>query len=456
MTMGVEPISRNTFLRGAVGMVALAGTRMWPSARSAQGAKTSAITVDLAAKTGKTLHPFLYGYATGALLDNDVNLAADKVVESTAETLAPPLIRLDTAGGTLIQRTFANGVADPDWTHISRWVQHRGDFLRTGGRLIFGIGPSGDDTSISPATWGKYARSIALHFREVGQEITFWEVGNECDPMGAPAYSAYFNAVADAVHSVNRASLVGGPVASWWNGIDLPTFVSRSGTRLGFIDFHSYPIGHTDSAQVALGRAASFVDISSARQAVAGTVAENLPIGLLEYNMYGGELANGLWGIPAQGTITGAVYVALLLTQSFASDPAFTMGGLWDLVSDSNFGVIGNAQDKGSYRAIDQQGRYLRQAARLMPGQQVKSSKPAPGLQVMATRNGQHFSIQLVNYNLAQAQSVTLTVTGRKAGSRVDRWELSAQYPSGQDSTITSLAPVRVPPRSIVILYGQR
>ena len=128
-------------------------------------------------------------------------------------------------------------------------------------------------------------------------------------------------------------------------------------------------------------------------------------------------MTSGKWGIPAQGTFTGAVYIALLLTQSFASDPAFTMGGLWDLVSDSNFGVIGNAQDKGSYRAIDQQGRYLCQAARRMPGQQVKSSKPAPGLQVMATRNGQHFSIQMVNYNLAQAQSVTITVAGRKAAA---------------------------------------
>lgn len=454
--MGTGPISRNTFLKGAVGMAALAGTRMWPTAHLSQDARSSAVTIDVAATTGKTLHPFLYGYATGALLDNDVSLAADKVVESTAETLAAPLIRLDTAGGTLIQRTFARGVAHPDWTHISRWVRHRGDFLRSGGRLIFGLGPSGDDTSITPATWARYARSIASHFREIGQEITFWEVGNECDPMGAAAYCEYFNAVADAVHSVDATSLVGGPVASWWNGIDLPTFVSRSGKRLGFIDFHSYPVRHTDSAQVALAKAASFVDISSARRAVAGTVAENLPIGLLEYNMYGGKLASGRWGIPAQGTITGAVYVALLLTQSFTSDSGFTMGALWDLVSDSNFGVIGNAQNKGDYRTVDQQGRYLRQAARFMPGQQVTSTKPGPGLQVIATRNGRHFSIQLVNYNLAHAQSVTVTVIGRKAGSSVNRWELSARYPGGHDSTVTSLAPVHVPPRSIVILNGQR
>jgi hypothetical protein len=83
--------------------------------------------------------------------------------------------------------------------------------------------------------------------------------------------------------------------------------------------------------QTAYERAITFAGVANARKAVAGTVAANLPIGLLEYNMGGARQPNGTYGLAAQGTLKGAVYAALLLTQAFASDLNFTMGGLWDL-----------------------------------------------------------------------------------------------------------------------------
>jgi hypothetical protein len=460
------PVSRKTFLRGMAGAAAagIPGVRamVFPdrnanstlSARQ-HGSPGSSVTVDMQRPSGKTVHPFLYGYATGALLYDDFLLAGNAAVESSAETLAPALIRFNTAASTIIQTVFANGISRPDWTPFSSWVRHHTDFLAHGGRLVFGIGPGADDTSLSPATWAQYAAATALHFREIGQEIRYWEAGNECDPMGAAVYSQYFNAIADALHSVNPAYLVGGPVASSWNGIDLPTFITYSGTRLGFIDFHSYPVSAADSTQTAYEKAVTFADVMSARQAIQGTAAASLPIGLLEYNMNGGQQPDGLYGLPAQGTITGAVYAALLLTQAFASDPGFTMGGLWDLAGDSNYGVIGNAQDESSYSAIDEQGWYLRQASRLMPGQQVLATTAVPDLQVLATRNGRRFSAQFVNYNLSEAQSVSVTVNGRLSRSPLLRWELSAQYPNGQFSTTASPAGVTLPAQSIVILSGQ-
>lgn len=42
----------------------------------------------------------------------------------------------------------------------------------------------------------------------------------------------------------------------------------------------------------------------------------------------------GLAARPLKGTIAGAVYVALLLTQAFASDTSFAMGGLRDLAAE--------------------------------------------------------------------------------------------------------------------------
>ena len=461
------PVTRKTLLKGMVGVAATAGiSGLWSGspAREANLARSEyaydgqgpSVRVDLTSATGKTVQPYLYGYATGALLVNDCQLADNGVAESSAETLGPSLIRFNTSAGTIIKTVFANGVGKPDWNPFAPWVQRRGDFLKRGGRLIFGIGPSGGDTSIPPAIWADYARATAMHFREIGQEITYWEVGNECDPMGPKVYSQYFNAIADALHSVNHAYLVGGPVASWWNGIDLPAFVSQSGSRLGFIDFHSYPVSGEDNMQTAYERAAAFPDVMQARKAVAGTAAARLPIGLLEYNMNGDEQQDGAYGLPAQAKITGAVYISLLLTRAFSSAPGFTMAGLWDLVADSNYGVIGNVQDKYNYHAIDEQGWYLRQAARRLPGQQVLARTTVPELQVLATRSGRGFSIQLVNYNLSEERSVAIAVTGRKPDSQVGRWELSARNPSGRSSTLTSLTRVSLPPQSIVIVSGQR
>ncbi len=455
-------LSRQALLKSAAGVIVVTGTRQLLGVRSsADGANSSGgqparVNVDLSRSSGKKVQPYLYGYATGALLDDDFQLAADSAAERSARKLSPALIRVNSPVTSIIQSVFANGVAAPDWTPVATWIQHRADFLGTNGRLIFGIGPSGRDTTISPATWAEYAGATARHFREIGQEITYWEVGNECDAMGAKAYCDYFNAIADALHSVNRSYLVGGPVSSWWNGIDLPTFVRRSGTRIGFIDFHSYPVNDIDSTQTAYQKAATFADVRSARLALAGTVAARLPIGLLEYNLNGDEQPNGTWGLPAQGTVVGAVYVALLLTQAFASDARCTMGALWDLIADSNYGVIGNIHDQGRYRAIDPQGWYLSQASRLMPGQQVPASTNAANLQVLATRNGRHFAIQLVNYNLRAGRSVTVSVAGKPPGHQVARWELSARYPAGYTSTLASLGRLRLPPQSVTIVTGQR
>ncbi|MGD0703496.1 MAG: hypothetical protein ABSA02_26890 [Trebonia sp.] len=462
------PLTRKTFLKGVAGVAVATGIGrpriLGSSVRKANPAGRtgpnsvlgSRVTTDLGHPTGKAVQPHLYGYATGDLADRDFLVAANEVAEGSAKTLAPPLIRFNTSESTIIQTVFAKGAAQPDWTHFSRWVKYHADFLVNGGRLVFGIGPNDGDTFLPPATWAAYAKATALHFRAIGQEITYWEVGNENDIMGVTVYSQYFNAIADALHAVNPAYVIGGPVASYWNGIDLRPFVGHSGTRLGFIDFHSYLVQNADSTQTAFARANSFYDVINARNALAGTVAAKLPIGLLEYNMNGFPQPNGTYGEPAQGTITGAVYVALLLTRAFDSDPRFTMGGLWDLMTDSYYGAIGNAAQNLSYHRIDEQGWYLRQAARLMPGQQVGSTTTGSDLQALVTVSDLRFSLQLVNFSVDQEQSVATTVIGRQPGSPVERWELSARYPAGHISTTTSLAQVPLPAQSIVILNGQR
>jgi hypothetical protein len=190
------PVSRQTFIRGVTGGAAAAiSSGLWAGQSPAAGAspersvgsrgRRASVAVDLTHVTGKVVEPYLYGYATGGLLYNDFQLAANGFAERSAEKLSPALIRFNTSVTTLIQSVFAHGVSRPDWAPFANWVQHSADFLRKGGRLVFGIGPSGDDTSIPPATWAEYAKATAQHFREIGQEITYWEAGSQCDPMGA-------------------------------------------------------------------------------------------------------------------------------------------------------------------------------------------------------------------------------------------------------------------------------
>jgi hypothetical protein len=127
----VKPVllSRQTFLKGVAGAVAAAGIgSQWAEiparaenlARPANRLRSqpSSVTVNLSAATGQTIQPDLYGYATGALLNSNFQLAANKAVEKSAETLAPTLIRLNIPASTLIQTVFANGVSHPDWSPL--------------------------------------------------------------------------------------------------------------------------------------------------------------------------------------------------------------------------------------------------------------------------------------------------------------------------------------------------
>jgi hypothetical protein len=461
---------RSLIVKGALGLAA--ATQAWTPGEAQEASPNPNATVDLLAPQGKKLARQLYGYSTGALFSNDFALAADPAVKNSARILEPPVLRFNTpssgvnASQTLTQAVFANGVKHPDWRPLDAWVRNQRAFLGYDGILVFGIGPGGGDTSLSPTVWASYADAIARYFRSIGQEIMYWEVGNECDPMGAQVYSTYFNAIADALHAVDSRYLVGGPVGSWFNGIDLAEFVKHSASSgIGFIDFHSYPVNTSDSLETAYSKAATFGDVGSARQSLAGTPAANLPIALLEYNMNGEQQPDGSYGLPIQGTVKGAVYVALLLTQGFMSDENFVLGGLWDLVSDSNYGAIGNSAQNENDRAIDPQGLYLREAARLLPGDQVAASTTLPNLQILATRDEVGLSIQLVNYDTVNSQSVTIEIQDRSRSEMADpwlrnsilrRWELSAAYPFGQVSYVGSLRDVEVPSQGIVILTAGR
>jgi hypothetical protein len=106
-----ERVSRKTFLRGVAGVAAGVGTRglrtTGSPTRQANAARPArphagqraSVTVDLSSTTGKTIQPYLYGYATGALMDNNFQLAATEPSRDQPGNWHPPKARLMAAIG---------------------------------------------------------------------------------------------------------------------------------------------------------------------------------------------------------------------------------------------------------------------------------------------------------------------------------------------------------------------
>lgn len=413
---------------------------------------TGDVTVNFANQTGSTVSKYLYGFSTGPLQDGDGGsfaIAANPAFIASAAKLRPTLIRFNITAS--IVQSFNNGntsVMNSFWDNYQKFCDPQV-------RLVMGV-PGGNDTSISPQTCAQWAANFAKMMKGQGHEIMYWEVGNELDGLGPNAYASYFNPIADALHAVNPDYLVGGPVASWWNGIDLGTFASLSGSRCGFINFHSYSAnpGTVPSYASAMGGSA----VLAARNQVNNTALAHLPIGMLEYNMINVPDSSSAGATQAQ--IYGAVWTALLLmacvTQETAAHSGDLMCALWDIVNDSNYGVIGNQFNGGSgnYTTITPQGWYLGYAGQHMAGSMVAAVTTKSNLQVMATVNGGHFAVQLINYSTSTSQTLNIATSGLALPASITRWELSAANPNTTISTLANLTGVVVPAQSIVIVSG--
>ena len=95
------PVTRQAFLAGIAGVAAGVGMPgLWTMGRTARETITprGGVTVNLSHATGKTVQAHLYGYATGALLDDDSLLAANKAVTYQI-TMRPNIILVSFSWG---------------------------------------------------------------------------------------------------------------------------------------------------------------------------------------------------------------------------------------------------------------------------------------------------------------------------------------------------------------------
>lgn len=417
------------------------------------------VTVNLTAPTGKTVPNTLFGFCGGGLVygnnrNNDFDVVFDAKFQASAGQIKPQLIRLNTQQTQpMLQHIFANGVNNPDWGWLDNWIKnHAGFFNDKTGRLVFGIGPSFSDTSISPSTWASWAVAVANHLKAAGQECFWWEIGNEPDGtggIGGPTYATYFNAIADALHSVNPNYKCGGPVLSYWGsgGYD-QSFLQSCASRIGYVVWHAYGFAGnaTPSSSQVYQQALNYGNISSVRNEVNGYGLTKIPFAINEYN-------NLLDGGNNSG-FDSAMFSCLFVTGAFKSDPMFTMSAVWDLVGpNGGFSCIGNSF-MGDNSTIDPQGWYLGLAGQLMPGSEVTATSTLGNLQLLASKTATAWALQVANYDTSGAsQTLNVGLTGGTVG-RINMAQISAGRSSVLRSTPGSLNGIPCPSRSITFLTG--
>lgn len=433
----------------------LAGLATHAAARPpgiAPAAGSNLLTVDFGLPTGRVAPATLWGIACAAPQNRDFALCADPRFLAAAARLAPSLLRLNSNAGVgstgsdyWSDAIFARGVDAPNWGGLDNFTRNAAEFIRPGCRLIVGVRLDGR----SPADYASMCAQVARRLRNAGLDVWGMEVGNEDDKLAIDRYCGLFNAAAGAVHAIDPAIRMIGPVDSWCNGARLASFARACGDRIGAVCFHSYRYGMkggkvlTD-AQLFNARPAD--DMRTARAALAGTAAADAPIFIGEYNI-DFDAAHEV----RQQQPVGAVFAAYFMLTAFQTGLGLDMGALWEMFGDGQYGVI-----REDY-SIGPQGRLLSKAAAVMGGAEVSAQLAGSNALALAVANGGKASAMIVNHGTSPLSGPA--ALGRMPGTpgTISRWEMSGASP-GVSATIRVRAgmtdTLTVPPMSVVILHS--
>ena len=420
------------------------------------------INIDLTAMTHIIMTPEIFGFATAAMMNDGCRICTNQKFQQQFAKLDPTLLRCNSSaghGGATSENYWLCSIfpnsspTNPQWKWIDALLDNLAKFMPNG-RLVLDIGYH-EDQNISPAALASMAQQLARHCIAKGVECFYWEVWNEAnEPPGnisVQKYNAWFNAVADALHLVNPAYKIGGPVSSWSLAFG-PEWAEACGARAGFIDFHGYPYSNssaTDYQMFTTKRSAN--DMTTARSAVRGTRAANLPLGYLEWSSVFSEP-----GDPRMHQTHGAIFAATYLANAAKANQGLEMAGIWEVYGDGNYGVIADTSFQ-----IFPVGWYLGYAGRNVAGAVVNSDATVSrSLDVLATVNGDKFAVQIVNSGGKSLQVRSIGIKAANAvGPALTRWEIS---PSHRDPAISiisldSLASgngITIPALSVVIFTG--
>ena len=397
-------------------------------------------------------------------------ICADPSYIKSAASIMPSLYRINSNSGVggptgyWSDDIFLGRLNDPDWTVIQPFVENGHKWIGSNCRLIIGIRLD----RLSVTEYATACRLMAQHFKSTNGRnglplhVWGWEVGNENDSISINTYCQYFDAAADAFHSIDPTYRIIGPVSSWANAVRIKSFAQQCGSRIGAICYHNYgycydPRKPVPSDEALLGSELPAMDARRVRAELVGTAAAHVPIFMGEYNIECSATPD-----QRQQQVMGAVFTANWLISAHQTDSGVEMGAIWEMAGDGTYGVIQRGSD--GWTRIVPNGCLIAKAGRIMAGQEVTSSFTRPGKRrCLAIANGQKIGVMIVNYDLADALSGAVGLGGwpfdrSTGGGTLAKWVLSDAYPDGVASLVTVTneltEPIKVPPMSVVILHS--
>lgn len=284
------------------------------------------------------------------------------------------------------------------------------------------------------------AKNMVTHFNvSTHNSVKRWIIGNEPDNSGNPdhmdatTYSAHFNAMYDAMIAVDPTIKIGGPATAYFDTNFLQTFISLSGSRLDFLDFHSYGEGTSTIADTTLlaSTGAHYEDTINQLRSMAvntkhGTQTE-IQVG--EWNMsWTSSVGNANNFYTHYNTVWSASSLGHILKA----------GGISLMYSDKN-GALGLLYDKpGNNTSIDDpmpiyHGYGMFTGEGLFPGfgdTLVKSEVSIPSIEVFSSNNPKR--IVLINKDSSLSRTLSMSLNG-VSSSAVTIWR--------KDTTSSPTAP---------------
>lgn len=386
-------------------------TPVSPGAAAGPGptAASGFITVNCGAPTSNVLQPQLFGVAMAS--DVDFTPWANTTLQNAAKVTAgfglPGMYaRINSNDSSL------NSDGSANLTYVDRVIAAMPKIIDMAtGEFTYNVGYASNDVWNTNATQiAAGAKAIAQRFVNAGVKPQGYEVFNEPNPdsgtnnkVPTATYVNCFNAIADAILSVDGNAKIIGPNDSFMATDRIGGLASGAGGRVGEFSYHLYQvnssIGDADAFSQAISRASS--DASRLR---ATSGAGTIPARLSEYNMDGNPP-----GDLRQLTIKGAVWNALILHSVFTADSLHTHGAIWDWLGDGNYSQIidpnNNPQNLVAYSVVPS-GYMLKTARQYMGGKQVPiTTAPSGNIKTLATMNGNRVSVWLINYDTSASFS---------------------------------------------------
>jgi hypothetical protein len=447
--------------RGAASVPTAVPPTPTPSAGTGPGSSGSLLSVDFANLTGKTAPATLWGIAAAAPNDYHFAMCNDNAFLAAAAQIMPAMYRINSnsgGNGYWSDQVFANGVNNPDWSVIAPFINNGYKFISSTCRLTVGVRIN----ALSVSDYAIACKQMANHFRNTpggnGKPLTVWgwEVGNEDNgTTDINTYCQYFNAAADAYHSIDPNYKIIGTVDSFVDTGRLSAFAQQCGSKVGAVCYHDYAyckgIDPVPSNQQLFASPRPSNDAVAARNAVNGRIPSTVPIMMGEYNMD----CNAQNETRQQG-ILGPVFAATWMLNGFNANVGVEMGCIWEMANDGAYGIIQNGR-------IDPTGYFLSKAGAVMGGKEVRTSFGKSGSHVcLAIQDGGRIGIMIVNYD--EGSPITGTVglshwpVNNTGNGMINAWELSSANPQGKLSSVTvgngMTSTVTVPATGIVILYN--